>query len=269
MGAEMYCRWLIPKGNEFRPSAAAVAGLVAQLRSKKWVADASDLTSCRFDGAIERLAASTGGLAVRTIDNTFGDDRSAGLLASAEPLPQELTAEWLDAPSREELRLVWPVDRKGELAPMVYPLSLFPSSGAEDKFAAYTLEVHLSSDYVHPEARDIGSIPTECTCGEDLAFEWDTDELVPAFAGSSGIFSSCEACCRSFDPSAATATMTRPFDGEKVTVRGGAAYRFAIKFASQFFVKDASLAFNRDLVKLVEEKFGREFFEVGSVYTRS
>ena len=50
-------------------------------------------------------------------------------------------------------------------------------------------------------------------------------------------------------------------------VRGGAAYRFAIKIdCKESFVEDPALAFAPSLVALVEEEFGRSFFQFGSLY---
>jgi hypothetical protein len=258
-----YSRWLIPRGNEFKPSASAVAGLVQRLRKDRWIVDLPGLPKCRFEGAREKFAAATGGLAVRTVDNTFGQDARAKLVASTEPQPQDLTADWLEAPQRDELRLVWPVDI--EEGTLQFPLSLGPPKGEPGERIRYDLEVQLSSDYVYPVARNIGPIPTDCSCGEDLAFEWDEDELVPAFTESSGIFATCEACCRTFEPGAGSATLTRPFDGLSSEVRGGAAYRFALKWKSRQYAAEPLLAFHRDLVALVEDEFGRGFFEVGSL----
>jgi hypothetical protein len=253
----LYSRWLIPKGNEFRPGSAKVGSLVERLRKENWIVDAAGLKHCRFDAP---LLAATGGLAVRTVDNTFGKDERARLLGRAEAQPWDITADWLDAPEREDLRLVWPVDLR-EPGTLKYPLSIAPDSTR----ARFTLEIHRSSDYVYPIADDIGTIPTECPCGEELSFEWDEEEVVPAFDASSGIYSTCEACCRTFDPGAGTATLIRPFDRSKSTVRGGAAYRFAVKFSSDAYVENPALAFQDGLVRMVEDEFGRDFFEFGSL----
>jgi hypothetical protein len=237
-----YSRWLIPKGNEFRPGSAKIKSLVERLRKERWIA-------------------AKGGVAFRTVDNTFGADSRARVLARTEAQPSDLSAEWLDAPEREDLRLVWSVDL-GEPGALLYPLSLAPDPRGRLRF---TLEIHRSSDYVYPVTDDIGPIPTECPCGEELSFEWDDEEIVPAFDESSGIFTTCEACCRTFDPGAGTATFTRPFDRARSEVRGGAAYRFAIKFESDAYVEDPGLAFHRDLVRAVEDEFGRDFLEFGSL----
>jgi hypothetical protein len=264
-----YSRWLIPKGNEFLPGATSIEGLVQRLRKEHWIVDASTLASSRFEGILEGMAASTGGLALRTVDNTFGKDSRARLLGHAEPQPWELSADWLDDPEREDLRLVWPVERGGvvsnTLYPLLYPLSLFPNSSVRDDSVRYALEIHRSSDYVYPQADDIGELPTECPCGDDLAFEWDEDELVPAFARSTGIFATCVACARTFEPCKRTATLIRPFDSVRSMVPGGAAYRLALKFESGAYVADPALAFHGDLVALVEEHFGRDFIQFASV----
>jgi hypothetical protein len=253
-----YSRWLIPKGNEFRPGSEKINSLVQRLRKEKWIVDAAGLKHCRFDASVP---GATGGLAIRTIENTFGDDSRKKSMARVEAQPWGLSSEWLDAPEREELRLVWPVD-VDDSGVLFYPLSMAPDAGGR---ARYALEIHLSSDYVYPVADDIGPIPTECPCGEELSFEWDDEEVVPAFESSSGIFTTCEACCRTFDPGAGTATLTRPFDRLESKVRGGAAYRFALQFKSDVFVENASLAFHRELVRAVEDEFGRDFFEFGSL----
>lgn len=239
MGVE-YQRWLIPRGNVFAPGGDAVAKLVEELRVAKWIAG--------------------GGHAVKTIENVFGTDAAKRRAAQAEPLPSELTRAWLDHPSREEVRLVWPIESAAAAA-VRYPLSHEP--GGE---LAWSLEVHRSPEYVYPIAETIDPIPTECACGEDLAFDWDEDEVVCAFTASSGIFAECEECSRTFDPSKGRADITNPFDDTTEEVLGGAAYRFAIKVdCGKSFVADAKLAFSPELVELVEKTFGRAFYEVGAL----
>lgn len=240
--AAQYQRWLIAKGSVFQPSGAAVAKLVQRLRKESWIPE-------------------TGGHAARTVENEFGDDLRAKLAASREALPRAITAEWLDDESREELRIVWSV--RAEPPPSVrYPLTHRPPGAV-----TWSLELHRSADYVYPVAEGIDPVPTTCTCGEDLAFHWDEDELVPAFAASSGIFAECEACSRTFDPAKNAAAVANPFGGPAETLRGGAAYRFALKVdCGKCFVPDASLAFAPELVALVEEEFGRAFVQVGATY---
>jgi hypothetical protein len=242
MGAG-YERYLVAKGNAFSPSAGAVVKLVERLRKEKWLPGA--------------------GKAVTTVDNTFGDDDRAKLAASTSPLPAVLTAEWLDDADREELRIVWQIDAGGPLA-LKYPLTRRPEGAA-----SYALELHRAHDYVYPIGKSIEPIATACVCGEDLGFHWDEEEVVPAFGASSGIFAECEACSRTFDPTKGAAVLTNPFDGTKTSTRGGAAYRFAIKVdCGKCFVADPALAFAPELVSLVEDEFGRDFFEVGAIRER-
>jgi hypothetical protein len=261
MGLE-YERYLLPKGSVFSPSAAAVAKLVEHLRKDKWIADPAspEYAKLRFREGRAKAAAKTGGYSVITVENTFGDDLRARLAATTAPLPLALTAAWLDDPEREELRLVWPVDT--DEVPVRYPLTRRPEGSV-----LYALELHRAHDYVYPVRDTLAPIPTACLCGEDLGFHWDEDEVVPAFGASSGIFAECEACSRTFDPAKGTAAVTHPFDGSKIDVRGGAAYRFALKVdCGKCFVPDAELAFAPELVALVEDEFGREFWELGTAY---
>lgn len=237
MGLE-YQRWLIAKGNTFAPGAASVVKLVERLQKDGWVPP-------------------TDGRAVRTIENTFGRDAAAKEKASTEPLPGELTADWIDAPEREEMRIVWRIDGSADLR---YPLSRRPSGET-----SWTLELHRAPEYVVPTRDAFDELDTECRCGEDLAFEWDESDVVPAFRGCSGIFAECEECSRTFDPSKSTATIQNPFDRTEVEVAGGAAYRFALVVdCGSSFVADAALAFAPELVTAVEEVFGRGFYEVGA-----
>lgn len=262
MGVE-YERWLIAKGNYFSPSAAAVVKLIEKLRAEKWIVEptAAEVAKLRFQGKREENARTTGGYAVRTVENSFGKDTAAKLVAGIVPLPSAITVEWLDDPEHEELRIVWPVAGDGAL-PLKYPLSQTP-----DTSVSYALEVHRAPEYVYPVSETIDAVPTTCRCGEDLSFEWDDEELVPAFGASTGIYAECEDCSRTFDPSQGTATITNPFDGTREEVRGGAAYRFALKVdCGKCFAKDPLLAFAPDLVALVEAEFGRSFYEVGCVY---
>ena len=241
MGVE-YERWLIAKGSVFLPSAAALVKLVERLRKDGWIAK-------------------TGGVAVRTVEVSSGDDARSRNAAATEPLPATLTAGWLDDPDREEVRLVWPVEGSAASA-LRYPLTRRP-----DGPITYSLELHRASDYVYPIAETIEPVASKCQCGEELAFQWDLDEVVPAFSSASGIFAECEACSRTFDPAKASAEVTNPFDGNAESIRGGAAYRFALKVdCGKCFVEDAGLAFDPELVALLEEEFGREFLQIGAVY---
>ena len=256
----IYERWLIARGNVFLPSAATVAKLIERLRAERWIIDpaSNDLAKLRFTGKRDEHASATGGYAVKTVENTFGDDDDAKVSASTEPLPKVITTEWLADDDREEIRLVWPVATDDP--PVKYPLSRRP-----DGSAGWVLELHRAPEYVYPVARNIGPIPTECRCSEDLSFEWDEDEVVPAFESSTGIFAECDECSRTFDPSKGTATIDNPFDGSKASVPGGGAYRFALKVVCHEYVEDAALAFAPELVALVEKEFGRSFYEVGTV----
>jgi len=241
MGVE-YERWLIAKGSVFLPSAAALVKLVERLRKEGWIAK-------------------TGGVAVKTVETSTGDDPRARSAAATEPLPATLSAAWLDDPEREELRLVWPVEGAAA-AGLRYPLSRMPEGPV-----AYSFELHRASDYVYPISETIDPVPSRCMCGEELAFQWDTDEVVPAFEASSGIFAECEACSRTFDPATGSAKVQNPFDGSSESIRGGAAYRFALKIdCGKCFVEDAGLAFAPELVALVEEEFGRDFVQIGAAY---
>jgi hypothetical protein len=256
-----YQRWLMAKGSYFSPSAAAVVKLIDRLRAEQWIPKASDLAGLRFRGARQEVARATGGYAAQTVDNKLASDARARATANIVPQPPAVTDTWLDGPDREELRLVWPVDGDGTL-PVKYPLSRRPEAPV-----SYSLELHRAHDYVYPSYATIAEVPTLCRCGEDLAFGWDEEELVPAFESSSGIYAECAACSRTFDPSQGTATISNPFDGTRQEVRGGAAYRFALKVdCGKCFVPDPSLAFAQELVALVEGEFGRDFYEVGSKY---
>ena len=259
MGVD-YQRWLMAKGSYFSPSAAAVVKLVERLRAEKWIAPpgSPEAAKLRYQGKPAEHARATGGYAVSTVENTFGKDAHARLAATVSPQPAALSASWLEDPDREELRLVWPVEGEDPL-PLKYPLSQTPEGSV-----SYALELHRAHDYVYPTSASIGLVPTLCRCGEDLSFEWDDEELVPAFGASTGISTECEECSRTFDPSQGLAMITRPFDGTREEVRGGAAYRFALKVdCGPCFVADARLAFARDLVELVENEFGRSFYEIG------
>ncbi|MEO6576003.1 MAG: hypothetical protein ABIP89_19270 [Polyangiaceae bacterium] len=261
MGVE-YERWLIAKGNFFSPSAASVAKLVERLRKEGWIVapGSGELAKLRFQGKRAERAKATGGYAVKTVENTFGKDLVKKIAASTEALPASLDAAWIDEPDREELRLVWPVDCAGPL-PCHYPLTRKPEGDV-----SYALEVHRCLEYVYPASENIGLISSICRCGEDLAFEWDDEELVPAFGASIGIFTECEACSRTFEPSKESALITNPFDGTSKQVPGGAAYLFALKIdCGECFVPDAALAFAPALVELVANEFGRDFYEVGCV----
>ncbi|HVH45769.1 MAG TPA: hypothetical protein VM925_25625 [Labilithrix sp.] len=257
-----YERWLVARGNVFLPSAATVAKLIEKLRAEGWIVDpkSSEFGKLRFRGKRAERATKTGGYAVKTVENTFGEDAEAKIAATTEAQPAVVTAEWLDAPDREELRLVWPA-AGDEPLPVKYPLSRRP-----DGHVSWALEVHRAPEYVYPVAAGIGAIATECKCSEDLSFEWDEDEVVCAFESSTGIFAECDECSRTFDPSKGSATIKNPFDGSKDTVSGGGAYRFALKVrCDEEFSRDPNTTFAPELVALVEKEFGRSFYEFACV----
>lgn len=260
-----YERWLIARGNTFSPSAAAIAKLVAKLRAERWLVDpaSSDIAALEFQGAREQFAQKTGAYALKKVPNDFGKDREglfAKIAASTESVPVALDAEWLDHPSRADLNLIWPV--RAAKSPLRYPLGRQP-----DGPARYQFEIHRAVDFVYPISDSIDPLPTECHCGNELSFEWDPDEIVNPFGATAGISTECEECSRTFDPTKVSANITEPFSEAVEDVRGGAAYRFAIKVdCKERFVADAAQAFHPELVSLLENEFGRSFFEVGSLY---
>ncbi len=259
-----YERWLIARGNVFAPSGAGIAKLVAKLRAEKFIIDpkSPDLSKLRFKGKRAEMAKASGGYAIKSVANTFGKDLTAKILGSTEPQPAELTAEWLDDESREELRLVWPVDVDAP-SPLVYPLSHKPDGNT----FSYSIEIHRSQEFVYPVSDDIESVPTECKCGDDLAFDWDEDEVVNPFGATTGIYAECDACSRTFDPSKGTAEVTNRFADTTSEIAGGAAYRFALKVDCGKNVNpDPKLSFIPELVAILEKEFGRDFYEVGSTY---
>jgi hypothetical protein len=259
--ANEYHRWLIARGNVFLPSSAAVAKLAERLREDGWVPrPGDDRSKLRLAGPREGHARTTGGYAVKTAENTFGADIVARIAATTEPQPAVFDAAWLDDATREEIRLVWPID-SDEPLPVTYPLGRRPEGALR-----YALEIHRAPEYVYPTSKTIKPVPSDCKCGEDLSFEWDEEEVVPPFADSTGIFAECDECSRTFDPSKGNATITNPFDGTKEDVPGGGAYRFALKVVCfEPFLEDPKLTFAPALVQLVEKEFGRSFYEFACV----
>jgi hypothetical protein len=232
-----YHRWLIAKGNNLSPGPAAIAKLVDRLRKEKWIPE-------------------SGGQAMRTVDK-------ADAAKATEDLPVNITADWIAAaPEREEMRLVWTASGDA-VKDLEYPLSMKPEGKV-----AWSIEIHRAPEFVYPVADNIEMIDTICNCDEDLAFDWDEDEVVPAFKRSVGIFAECEECSRTFDPAKEMATITNAFDeDDDEDMQGGAAYRFALKVdCGKSFVEDAKLTFAKSLVTLFEEEFGRSTYEVGAKY---
>ena len=97
-------------------------------------------------------------------------------------MPKDVTSEWLDDPDREEVRLVWPV--AGGAGAKRYPLTVKPEGDAP-----YAFEIHRAGEYVVPITKSIAPLPTVCNCKEDISFEWDPEEVVPAFPRATGFFS--------------------------------------------------------------------------------
>jgi len=262
MGVE-YERWLVARGNAFSPGAEAIVKLVAKLRAEGWVVDPAspDLAKLELRGPREQRGQKTGAYAIRRIENTFGPGRDglfARLAASTESVPAALDAEWLNDPAREDMNLVWSVSTAEPF--LKYPLTRRPEGPV-----SYRLEVHRAADFVYPISETIDPLPCECRCGNDLSFDWDPSEFENPFGATSGIWTACGECSRTYDPSKESANVTNPFDGSEEEVPGGCAYRFAIKIdCGKSFVPDPKLAFAPELVTLVEKEFGRDFYEVGS-----
>ena len=248
-----HARWLIARGNVFAPSALAVAKLVVELRNAGFLPDpkAPDFAKMTFNGPRDTFARETGGYAVHTVENTFDGNEEAARKATTEPTPLDLTKDWLDDCDREELRLVWPVSDGGELSA---PIASSPP--------AYGVEIHRSLEFVYPTAKGVGPLDATCRCSEDLSFEWDADEVVPAFTNATGIFAECDECSRTFDPAKVSAAIEDPTSKKKEDVPGGAAYRFAI-----VVIADGPVGrFSEALIALVEKEFGRSFYEVAASF---
>jgi hypothetical protein len=261
-----YRRWLIPKGNVFRPSGAGIAKLVDKLRKEKWIVDPKSATFQKLAFESAPLAAKSGGFSKRAIDVSEPRNASAGWAAT----PYPLSGEWLDHPDRADLVLRFPVHPIPKQGWQWGPDSLHhPLTGMEDVAAplSYVLELHRGDDYVYPLSDCIDPIDTECACGEDLAFEWDDSEIQSPFGGASGIFTECSECSRTFDPAHAFADVTCPFTKKKTSVRGGAAYRFAlvVDCGASFPARGPMPAFHPELKALCEAEFGRDFYEVGAI----
>jgi hypothetical protein len=264
--SDEYERWLIARQNVFAPSPDAIVKLVATLRAEKWIIDpaSAELATFEFKGARERLGQKTGAYAIKRVENTFGKDRDglfAKIAASTESVPADLDAAWLKDSTRDDLNLVWSVS--APKTSLKYPLTRRP-----DGPVSYRFEIHRAHDFVYPASDTIDALDTECRCGNELAFDWDPDEWESPFGASSGIHTECNECSRTFDPAQLSANVVNPFDdSDEKEVRGGGAYRFAIKIdCRDKFVRDPKLAFAPELVALLEKEFGRQFYEVGSVY---
>ncbi|MFO0674675.1 MAG: hypothetical protein U0235_34520 [Polyangiaceae bacterium] len=260
-----YEHWLIARGNTFAPSAEAIAKLVAKLRAGNWIVDPASPSFAKLElrGPRAELARQSGAYAIKRVANTFPKGREgllARIAASTESVPAALDANWLKDEARQDLNLVWPVSSP---TPVVsYPLTRRP-----DGPVSYKLEIHRSVDFAYPIGETIEPLTCECRCGNDLTFEWDPDEWENPFGATTGIFTECDACSRTFDPTQVSASIGNPFDGSEASVRGGAAHRFALKVdCMSSVVEDPGLAFAPALVALVEEEFGRSFFQFGSVY---
>src|SRR5262245_51345417 len=125
MGVE-YERWLIARGNVFCPGGAAITKFVEKLRAEKWIIDPAspELARLSFRGPRAQHGQATGGYAIKAVKDTFGKDRDALLAkiaASTEGVPAALDAEWIDDPSRADLKIVWTVSCEGDLS-LRYPL---------------------------------------------------------------------------------------------------------------------------------------------------
>jgi hypothetical protein len=262
--ATVYRRWLIAKGNTFCPGGEAIAKLVARLRKEHWIVDPASDAFRRLSWSDAPLAAKTGAFATHSYD-VEGGSPSEHPQAGKEALPADVSGEWIKDPDRTDLVLSWPV-RPGAgwewgAASVRYPLTRLEASGS------HVFSLQRGEDFIYPTSKCIDPVATECACGEDLAFEWDADEIASPFGDATGIFTECSDCSRTFDPSRHEAVVRDPLTGEAARVRGGAAHRFALVVdCGAVFPKSAPLpTFHPDLKALLEAEFGRDFYEVGAI----
>lgn len=208
MGVD-YRVWLIPKDRAFTPAPEQIAALANALREGKWVplADAPGQRS----RVLELLP---GG---RSMDNKP---------SRTEPfLSAQFEPSWVASHTGHELVLEWWVDDAAK-SDVRFPFNFlpYPQSG----FTYFGIRMILGQEYFYWTGESVMPFidsATQCRCGEQLAYWTGFAYGVP----SQRIRPDCPTCGRAFDISKVAGEILHPWTGERRSVTGGMAFRFAFQ----------------------------------------
>ena len=249
MGVE-YCHYLIPRPNNFVPTAEQLSDLAIAFATDDWIA-------CPGSDAI-RKTASIDSMAYADAESTYAKvKRQRGF----EAVPFPLTADWFKKQSASDLHLTFPVEH-GDQVGLHFPLI---ADGGIPADPYYGIQLHLSSsDFIHHSSEVIEPIDATCNCGEKLEYDLEDEVFY-----SARIRERCYRCGQIFDPATMDVTVRDGWNGSKSIVRGGAIYRFAVVIDCGKCIpprKSRLIRANPNLLSLCEHQLGTAFYEVGDVY---
>ena len=162
MGAE-YCHYLIPRPNDFLPSAPHLASFFDQLITHRWLPSPTSPAFGKRNDHVNAMA------------------YIAHQSHKRQPVQFPLTPKALEPLLQKNTRLTWEItnppalDLKYPLAPTDRWIDLY--SNLDEIYYSIVFEwspnyIHRSDNCIQPE------FPLHCTCGLDLEFEGDDEESV-------------------------------------------------------------------------------------------
>jgi hypothetical protein len=168
-------------------------------------------------------------------DNTFRPDvagarlliaawRQAGFLPSADAVlrfpGRETRFDEHSDLSAPEFMLQWSIDDR-RLTNVRHPLTDIVED--PEQGAYYDIRLHFSDDFIEVASELINPPLTECTCGEDLAYEPEADIFYAA-----RIRRVCAVCGEAYRPQDHIGSYRDGITGAERELIGGANHRFAI-----------------------------------------
>lgn len=251
MGVE-YKRYLIPRPNTFRPAPDVAWALISALRNDGWLLapDSPSLANLQFASKKGyELAKQTGHYIHSGPFSYSANDDLENLLKSS---------------ANQDLNVVWPIEsltKSGLKYPLI-PQPFKTPQEADDCY--YELEMHFGKDFIYQYSEVIHPFdpaPT-CKCGNQLEY-FPEDDDDPFYC--SRLSRMCAKCGNPFDPTELEAEGRDGWTGKPFSIKGGAAYRFALVVdCGKFFGKDHVI--DPQLKRLVEEVLHVHTYEVPDFY---
>lgn len=204
-----YRVWLVSKDRAYRPDPKQIADLANGLRQNKWVPepDADEQRS----NLLELL--SEGG--------PIGRKPCRSEPFEATPFEPG----WVAFHSDHELVFTWWVNDAIK-SRVQFPFNFVPYP--ESGLTYFGVRIIIGPEYFYETAENVMPFhesDTQCCCGEQLAYWTGAVPGVP----SQRIRLNCPKCGTAFDVSRSSAEILDAFTGERRSVAGGLAFRFALQ----------------------------------------
>ena len=214
MGIE-YFHYLIPRPNDFFPSARHIVKLVDGLRESSWICNPAspEFAQMQFQTYDYHVHARSTGAFAGTPDRYC-------------EVPYPTTEDWLSNRLGDDLILCWPVNHFGNSG-LHYP---FADARGEEPDAYFDLRLEFSPNYVcrAAESLDPPSPPIKCKrCSKKLEFWAEAPSRKDIFY-SMRIHPKCPNCGKRFDVSSLPQINRDAWTGEERISLGGATSRFAL-----------------------------------------